>query len=130
MKKNLIFFTTIAVIFYLVSCRNESLLPENNSNSARAISITANMPSENPTTRVDLNQKEDKSIALTWEAGDQLELAFVQGENKIKSIATLKNISDDGKKAQFDIILPEGFKTGTFEILSTKDGRRFLSFCP
>ena len=80
------------------------------------------MPSENPTTRVDLTEKADKSIALTWEVGDQLELAFVQGETKIKDIVTVKNISPDGKKAQFDIIVPAGIQTETFDLYGVYGG--------
>ncbi|MGV8962781.1 MAG: CotH kinase family protein [Candidatus Saccharimonadaceae bacterium] len=122
MRKNLIYFTSIAIIFYLVSCSNESLLPDNKPDSARTISLTASMPSENPTTRVDLTEKADKSIALTWEVGDQLELAFVQGETKIKDIVTVKNISPDGKKAQFDIIVPAGIQTETFDLYGVYGG--------
>ncbi|NLX81443.1 MAG: leucine-rich repeat domain-containing protein, partial [Proteiniphilum sp.] len=83
-------------------------------NTGRTLSLTATMPgdkSDGPTTRVDLAQLGDKSIALTWEETDELQLAFVQGETKIKSTARVASISENRKDAQFEILIPANINT-------------------
>ena len=100
------------------ACSNEELLQETDSGitpEGRTLSITASMPEE-PTTYVGLEQKDDKTIALTWEVGDELKLAFVQGDNNANSIAKVKSISDDKKKATFNIKIPDEFETGFDEL--------------
>ena len=104
-------------MMFFGACSNEELFEQTNPAAnlkGRTLSITASMPDE-PTTRVGLEQKTDKTIALTWEVGDKLQLAFVQGTIKVKQkvVLTAENITDGGKKAKFDIELPAsttGFK--------------------
>lgn len=91
------------------ACSTEELLQETSpgitSGAERTLLLTTSMPEE-PTTRVDLEQNADKSINLTWETGDELQLVFVQGVNKLKQTVRVKNISEGGKKAGFDVVLP------------------------
>ena len=129
MRKIVLQFTTIAIILLLSACSNDEIIEKNDNNPAhqtgRTLSLTATIPgenSDNPTTRVGLEQKEDKSIDLTWEDGDELQLAFVQGETKIKGIARVKNITDGGKKAQFDIVIPDGVTDGSFDLYGVYGG--------
>ena len=104
-------------MMFFGACSNEELFEQTNPAAnlkGRTLSITASMPDE-PTTRVGLEQKTDKTIALTWEVGDKLQLAFVQGTIKVKQkvVLTAENITDGGKKAKFEIELPvstTGFK--------------------
>lgn len=98
----------------LGACSNDEILPdpkpEPKTEIVRTISLTVNTPPEDdPSTRVALAQ-DGKNITLTWEVGDILELAFVQGTNKGKNTYTLKeaDITNNGKRAQFDIVLPAG----------------------
>ncbi|NLB77084.1 MAG: fimbrillin family protein [Crenarchaeota archaeon] len=128
MRKKLFPILTLAIMLALGACSNEEILQDTNSGTnpgdGRTLTLTASMPDE-PTTRVALEQQDDKTIALTWEADDVLQLVFVQGEqgeSKIKGTATVTNISDDGKKAQFDIALPDGFDTGKFDLYGVYGG--------
>lgn len=116
MKRKLLLlpFLAFAMLLALGSCSNEELLQESNPEitpgNGRTLSITASMPLE-PATRVGLEQQADKSIALTWEVGDKLQLAFVQGATKVKQTVTLTadNITTDRKKATFNIEIPASF---------------------
>ena len=119
MKKKLFPIIALAIMIAFGACSNEELFeqtnPETNIGDGRTLSITASMPEE-PTTYVGLEQKDDKTIALTWEVGDELKLAFVQGDNNANSIAKVKSISDDKKKATFNIKIPDEFETGFDEL--------------
>ena len=110
MRKNIFYLTTLAIIMLLGACSNEPLFDETGKGflpgAERLISLTATMPNDGPTTRVALEQKEDLSVALTWEEGDQLQLVFVQGDIKVKKDVTVGEISSDGKNASFEIIIP------------------------
>ena len=122
MRKKTSLFVAIAIMLLFNACNNEEQLLETKLEAVRTLSFTASIPDDDPTTRVGLEQKEDKSIALTWEAGDQLQLAFVQGATKIKRTITIKDISNGGKTAQFDILLPEEIKTGNFNLYGVFGG--------
>ena len=109
-KKTILSIVVLAIMVAFGACSTEDLLQETNteigSGAGRTLSLIASMPDE-PATRVDLEQKSDKSIALTWETGDELQLVFVQEEIVIKQTVGVKNISENGKRASFDIVLPE-----------------------
>lgn len=51
-----------------------------------------------------------------------MQLLFLQGETKVKQIVTVKNISTDRKKADFDIILPESINEGLFDLYGVYGG--------
>ena len=139
MRKNLFPILTLAIMVAFGACSNEEILQDTNSGTnlgdGRTLTLTASMPDEpttstpkeitasttnEPTTRIGLEQKTDKTIALTWEAGDELQLVFVHEttKNKVVSTVTIKeqDIINDGKKAKFDIALPDGFDTGEFNL--------------
>lgn len=122
MRTNILFFASIAAILFFASCSKEEPSPEIVPVTTRAISVTATIPGDDPTTKVALTQS-GKNINLTWEEGDQIQLAFVQGATKVKQIVTVKNITDGGTKAQFDIILPKGIiNTETFDLYGVYGG--------
>ena len=120
MRKKLLNFTAIAVILLFNACSNEELLPEAKPEAESTFSLTASMP-DDPNTRVSLTQ-EGKNIKLKWEVNDQIQLAFVQGSSKTKGTAKVASISDDGKKAQFDLVLPVGIKPGEFDLYGVFGG--------
>ena len=129
MKKKLLQLTTIAIILLLAACSNEEIIEKNDNNPAlptgRTLSLTATMPGDNgddPATRVGLKQKTDKTIELTWTLGDELQLAFVQGDIKAISIAKVSSISEEGKKAIFDIVIPEEIMDGAFDLYGVHGG--------
>ena len=106
----------------LGACSNDEVLPETKPETGRTLSFTATMPDDDPATRVSLTPKTDsKNIELKWESTDEIQLLFVQ---KVGVTVTkrnvkvgIKNISENGKTAQFDISLPDGISpTGTFDL--------------
>ncbi|MGV8964549.1 MAG: hypothetical protein ACOH2V_14375 [Candidatus Saccharimonadaceae bacterium] len=120
MRKKLLQFSLTATILLFGACSNEGILPDTEVEAGRTISLTATMPNEGPSTRLALEQ-EGKDIKVTWEIGDVIELAFVQGINKIKEAVEVSSISADGKKAYFDIPIPEG-ATGEFKLYGVYGG--------
>lgn len=130
MRKKLFTILAVAIMVAFGACSNEELLSDSKSDAkqenVRTLSLTASMPVE-PTPRVGLEQKEDKSIALTWEVGDKLQLAFVQGTTKVKRTDTLTigNITNEGKNAQFNIVIPDEIIDGTpFDLYGVYGGGR------
>ena len=133
MKKILLQFTTIAIILLLGACSNDEIFEKNDNNPVpganRTLLITATMPgdkSDGPNTRVGLDQQLNNSIILTWEQTDELQLAFVKGAGetaiKIKGTAKVISISEDGKKAQFDILIPAEITDGQFDLYGVYGG--------
>ncbi|MDD4728742.1 MAG: phosphodiester glycosidase family protein [Dysgonamonadaceae bacterium] len=124
------YFSAIAILLFLSGCKNDTSFNEINKEltadkSDRTNTLTASMPKgrgNEPTTRIDLTHESDKSITLTWEEDDQLELVFVQGDTKIKSIAKVVHISGDEKNALFHITLPKEIKTGEFDLYGVYGG--------
>lgn len=133
-------FYVIATFLIFASCNTEEI-PFYKTDEAtayeqpekvRTLSLSANMPEESDktTTRVAITQEEDKTIKLTWDEGDQLYLCFVQQETKMKQTVTVKNISADGKKASFDIILPNEINDGLFDLYGVYGGGGLLDSDP
>ena len=119
MKANILSIATIAIMILFGACSNEDLVEQNNPEATpkaqHTLQLTASMPSDNPTTRVALEQQPNKSIALSWQADDVLHLAFVkEGITTTIVEASIKTLSDDKKRAQFNIDIPEAFQTGAF----------------
>ena len=140
MRKNILPFIAIAIMIFFIACSTDELMPEITPEtnpevtpeSGRTLSLTAFMPKEDdPSTRVALKQ-DGKDINLTWEAGDELQLAFVQEKGewfdddyqkiRIKQTVPVTNISVDGKKAQFNITLPDEITDGVFDLYGVYGG--------
>lgn len=134
MKKIIFYFTTLTMILLLASCSHETpfdgnekeLLIKTKPVATRTISLTATMPNDDPSTRVGLEQLDNRCIALTWEEGDKLQLAFVERNEwqtvKMKTTVTVSNISENKKRAQFDITIPDGFNFETFDLYGIYGG--------
>ncbi len=116
MRNNLLHISFIVAILLLGACSNEALLTE----SARNISITATMP-EPPTSRVNLVE-DGSNIAITWVAGEPLQLVFVQNENKIAQSVRVVSTSNEGKTAHFNITLPSVIEDGSFDLYGVSGG--------
>ncbi|SFK63389.1 hypothetical protein SAMN05216357_10419 [Porphyromonadaceae bacterium KH3CP3RA] len=108
---NLLLFTGIL----LVSCNSDDVsVPVLTPGTGHTLKLTVSMPSEgNPATRVAASQKTDsKNIELRWKEGDKIQLYFKQGDNIKKGAeVTVQNFSNDGKRAEFDLSIPEGIDT-------------------
>lgn len=117
-----------SLLLFVAGCEKESLLghqPEKNPGTPavvnRTLTLSAEMPNNGPTTRIALTQ-EGKRINMAWESGDELQLCFVQGETKVKGTVVVSNISPDGKKASFNISIPNEIVEGTFDLYGVYGG--------
>ena len=103
MRKKLFQFTLIASILLLGACSNEEVLPV----AQQTISFTADMPDDEPTTRVELNQDAiSRTVKLTWKKGDIVKVAYVIGTTKGIIDAKAISTSNNGKTALFDLPFP------------------------
>ena len=134
--KKLIFYI-ITIILILAGC-NKLEIPVDEINEetnieqlgeTKTLSISAEMPHE-PSTRVALTEEEDNSIKLTWEEGDELQLCFVQDDNKVKRVVTVNNITNEGKKASFDVVVPTEFGDNNFDLYGVYGGAGLLDSDP
>lgn len=102
-------------LLLLAGCQSdEEPIPAPETGSVHTLKITALMPSEGDAgTRVAASQKADsKNIVLRWKEGDKIQPYFTQGGNIQKGTeVSVKNISEDGKRAEFDLSIPEGIDT-------------------
>lgn len=121
MKGIFLFLTTIATILFFAACSNEEVLDENTPEAERTLSLVASIPGDEPTSRVDLTQDE-KNILLTWVVGDNIELLFKQGATEITQTVTATSISNGGKRAQFDIVIPQEITDGAFDLYGVYGG--------
>ena len=120
MRKKLLNFSLIATILFFGACSNEELLPETNQETGRTLSFTASMPDEAPSTRLAL-ESEGKDIKVTWEVGDTIKFAYVQGVDKAKGFATVESVSNNGKTANF-VIPINSEATGDFTLYGVYGG--------
>ena len=129
MKTSILSTLVIAsLLLFVAGCEKESLLghqleknPGTPAVGNRTLTLSAEMPSDGPTTRIALTQV-GKRIDMAWEMGDVLELCFVQGIRKVKSMASVSGTSPDGKKASFTIGIPVGIEEGTFDLYGVYGG--------
>ena len=114
---NLTLLGVIAATWVTITQKGKDLI------TTRTISLTVYLPQE-PNTRVGLEQQEDKSIDLTWQSDDELQLVFVQEGFKKKATITLTaaDISNEGKNAQFDINIPAEITDGLFNLYGVHGG--------
>lgn len=99
----------------LIGCNTIDLESDNNTitpetNPQAPFSLTAEIPGQ--TTRVALGQ-DNLTITLAWEINDEIQLLFVQNDNKYTETATVSEIMEEGKKAKFEFNLPAEINTET-----------------
>ena len=119
MKLRILSLVSIAIILLFGACSNENPVLE----KERTISLTVSMPDDHPTTRISLDQIENRAIVLRWIVGDEIDLAFVQNGTIRTSTAQVISISDDGKRAEFqNVALPSGISAGPFNLYGVYGG--------
>lgn len=121
MRKKIFYLTMIATILLFGSCSDEEFFAESTPEAERTLSLTASIPGDEPTTRVDLTQA-GKSILLTWVVGDDIELLFKQGATEIAQTATVTSTSNGGKRAYFEVVIPQGIAPGAFDLYGVYGG--------
>jgi uncharacterized protein (TIGR02145 family) len=55
-------------------------------------------------------------VNLTWEINDVIKLVFTDGVNFVHSATTVTDISSDGRRAEFEVEVPEGSDADTFDL--------------
>jgi hypothetical protein len=128
MKKILILSVVLTAL--IAGCAdNKEIVEEQQTGKERTITLTASMPDEGSETAPAMGAEtrialtpDGKNIKLTWQAGDQLQLCFVQGSTKVKQTVAVSDISVDGKRATFDITIPAEITTGTFDLYGMYGG--------
>src|SRR5690554_1774058 len=132
MKKISSQLITLLLIF-LVGCSpeeviNDTEIPEEQS-EGRTFSLTANIPTKDNSnsvtaisTKLSLTEDESK-VSLAWENGDEIQLVFVQNEIKTSQPTTVNEISNNGKTAKFQFLLPENIDPSeTFDLYGVFGG--------
>ncbi len=82
--------------------------------AGKNISVNAVMPGENTKTRMAFVPNE-LDVNLRWEENDQILLVFDDGINKIQQTVTIGAITNNGRTAAFEVIVPEEIINGESE---------------
>ena len=82
--------------------------------AGKTISVNAVMPGENTKTRMAFVPNE-LDVNLRWEENDQILLVFDDGINKIQQTVTIGAITNNGRTAAFEVIVPEEISNGESE---------------
>lgn len=122
MRKNNYLLAIAALFLLFNACNDEAAINTRGEETEQCLSLTAAMPVGGPETRIALARDGQDYITLSWETGDQIQLAFVQGNTKIKQTVTVKDISSDGKSASFDVIVPANITAGNFDLYGVYGG--------
>lgn len=122
-----IFFAALALLF--IGCTNndvETLHATSPNKNGNIVTVRANIGA--PQTRVSFTQNtETQKLEARWADGDKIYLGYISEDTftEITTPATIKNISADGKYAEFDIDLtgvPDGSQVvGSMLPFSIKD---------
>lgn len=116
MKRKFTFFlTTLLLIF--VGCSEEVVKIDEptGENAKRTIKVMASVGGNDIGTRVAMQQN-GFDLNLTWEVGDVIWLVFNDGENFVHSNTTVTAVSNNGKRAEFEVEVPEGSDAETFNL--------------
>lgn len=119
MKKTIIILFT-GLLLLLVGCSEDMVTIEHPIDLVgKTITINANMPGKNKTTRISLIQN-DLDINLAWEPGDQIHLVFNDGTIVVQQTITIGEISNNGRRAEFTVEIPDAIvdnsETSTFDL--------------
>src|SRR5690554_7601456 len=114
-RKFMFFLTTLLLIF--VGCSEEVLKIDEptGENAKRTIKVIANVDDNDIGTRVAMQQN-GLDLNLTWEVGDVIWLVFYDGENFVHSNTTVTAVTNNGKRAEFEVDVPEGSEADTFDL--------------
>lgn len=101
--------TWLMIMMIVIGCVDEGGFEregQTNNMKNSIITLNATMPEE-ASTRLML-ERDDLDVTLKWKEDDQLHLCIVYAMGIEQQVADIKNISPDGKNAEFDIVLPTG----------------------
>ena len=81
----------------------------------KTIKFSATVADESLATRMTMEQ-DDLDVKFKWEVGDEIKLYFTDGEQSANSITTVTTVSNDGKRAEFEVVLPGETESPTFDL--------------
>lgn len=108
MRKILSTLAILAILF--ASCTQNDPIEQPKTRTLHVVT-TVTGPSDTRLTAKD----NGGTIRFSWEVNDVIHMAFVQGKVQKNTTATVKSISDDGRTAYFDVVVPEQI-TGDFTL--------------
>lgn len=117
MKKKYRFFL-MALLLIFVGCSEEVVKidqPIIGENPTRTIKVKATVGDDEIGTRVAM-QQEGFDVNLTWEIGDEINLVFTDGVNFIHSTTLVTDVSSNGRRAEFEVVVPDGSDADTFDL--------------
>ena len=116
MKKKLMYFS-VAFLLILVGCSEEVVKIDQpiDGKPSRTIKVKASVGDDEIGTRVAM-QQEGFDVNLTWEIGDVINLVFTDGTNTFQDITTVTALLNNGRRAEFEIVVPEGITSPTFNL--------------
>ena len=115
---------TLLLMLWLTACSNQEVVDkEPEATPARLLKLKASMPGEGTksgtlSTRLTFTEAEEGTITVQWKTGDKINLCFVSEDGTVVRTVPdvpVANISENGKYADFEIIIPEAI-TGTFHL--------------
>lgn len=141
MKKFIVIFFT-GLLMLITGCSEDVVTIEQpiKAYGNKTILVKAQMPNDNPNTRLAMTQNE-LDVILTWEEGDRIHLVFVDGTTVVQQTVTIGTITNDGRTASFEISLPQEIFNGegeTFDLygiygdisFSDEEGEENLAVLP
>lgn len=81
----------------------------------KTIKVIASVGNEELGTRVAIEQ-DGLDVKLTWEVGDEIKLLFTDGENFVQSTTIVTAVSNNGRRAEFEVEIPTGSTASTFDL--------------
>ena len=138
MKKKLMFFS-VAFLLILGGCSEEVVKLDQpiDGNPTRTIKVKATVGDDEIGTRVAMVQ-DGFDVNLTWEINDVIKLVFTDGVNFVHSTTTVTEVSSNGRRAEFEVVIPEEITSTTFNLygyygggsLSTVTGEEGIANLP
>lgn len=138
MKKKLMFFS-VAFLLILGGCSEEVVKLDQpiDGKPTRTIKVKATVGDDEIGTRVAMVQ-DGFDVNLTWEINDVIKLVFTDGVNFVHSTTTVTEVSSNGRRAEFEVVIPEEITSTTFNLygyygggsLSTVTGEEGIANLP
>lgn len=116
--KNLLLVSGLLLVLFS-ACTNEVDVIDLPQEGRETLTLKAVMPGSD--TRLAMTQDE-LDVRLTWEATDVLHLCFIDGSIKKQVSVPVETISEDGKLATFNFIVPEGITSDEFQVSGVVGG--------
>lgn len=108
----------MALLLIFVGCSEEVVKidqPIIGENPTRTIKVKATVGDDEIGTRVAMAQ-DGFDVNLTWEEGDVINLVFTDGTNTFHNTTTVDSITNNGRRAEFEILVPAEITSPTFNL--------------